>query len=74
MTLNHAPLNEPLVLVDTDLDAVAARRLLRLGLRPGARLRLVQRLAGGARVVSVEGARVALGQALLARLRVRPAK
>ncbi len=74
MTLNQAPLNEPLELVDTDLEPVAARRLLRLGLRPGARLRLVQRLSGGGRVVSVEGARVALGHAVLSRLRVRPAK
>lgn len=73
MTLNQAPLHELLVLVDADLEVGEARRLLRLGLRPGARLRLLQRLAGGGRVVSVEGARVALGHALLEKLTVRPA-
>lgn len=74
MTLNQAPLHEPLVLIGADVDAGLARRLLRLGLRPGARLKLVQRLAGGGRVISVEGARLALGHAVLSRLTVRLAK
>jgi len=73
MTLMQAPLNRTLVLVGSTLDATQARRLSALGLRAGAQLRLVQRLAGGARVVAVAGARVALGASLLDRLTVEAA-
>ena len=46
MTLNQAPLNTTLVLVgSTNLDDAQARRLSALGLRTGAQVRLVQRLA-----------------------------
>ena len=73
MMLKQAPLNRTLVLVGSTLDDVLARRLSSLGLRPGAQIRLVQRLAGGARVVAVAGARVAIGAALLDRLTVEAA-
>jgi len=73
MTLTQAPLNQTLVLTGSDLDAHQVRRLSSLGLRAGAQLRLVQRLAGGARVVAVAGARVALGSKLLDRLTVEAA-
>lgn len=47
------------------LEAVAAdpeqrRRLAELGLRPGSVVALVQRAAGGACIVGVDGARIAL--------------
>jgi len=73
MTLTHAPLHEPLVLVGTSLDGHHARRLSSLGLRPGAQLWIVQRLAGGGRVVAVAGARVALGVPILDGLTVESA-
>jgi ferrous iron transport protein A len=73
MTLEKAPLNRTLVLVGSSLDATQTRRLSALGLRAGAQLRLVQRLAGGARVVAVAGARVALGASLLDGLTVEAA-
>jgi ferrous iron transport protein B len=38
------------------------RRLAELGLRPGAQVRVVQRTAGGGRIVDVAGSRVALGR------------
>lgn len=73
MTLTQAPLHQPLVLVGSALDAPLARRLSSLGLRRGATIRAVQRLAGGARVIAVAGARVALGPSLLAALHVEAA-
>lgn len=73
MTLTKAPLHHNLVLVGSTLDAAQRRRLSSLGLRLGAQLRLVQRLAGGARVVAVAGARVALGAAVLDGLDVQAA-
>jgi len=73
MTLTKAPLHHNLVLVGSTLDAAQRRRLSSLGLRLGAQLRLVQRLAGGARVVAVAGARVALGAAVLDGLDVEAA-
>ena len=74
MTLNQAPLNTTLVLVgSTNLDDAQARRLSALGLRTGAQVRLVQRLAGGARVVAVAGARVAIGAKIHDKLNVEAA-
>ena len=74
MTLKQAPLNTTLVLVgSTNLDDAQARRLSALGLRTGAQVRLVQRLAGGARVVAVAGARVAIGAKILDKLNVEAA-
>lgn len=73
MTLRQAPLNRTLVVVGSTLDAAQARRLSALGLRPGARIRLLRRLAGGARVVAVAGARVALGADVLDGLTVEDA-
>ena len=45
ITLDRAPLGTPLLLTSTHPDATVARRLASLGLRRGARLSLVQRLA-----------------------------
>ena len=74
MTLNQAPLNTTLVLVGSqNLDDAQARRLSALGLRAGAQVRLVQRLAGGARVVAVAGSRVAIGAKILDKLTVEAA-
>ncbi len=41
------------------------RRLAELGLRPGSRVSVVQRTAGGGRIVDVAGSRIALGRAVL---------
>lgn len=41
------------------------RRLAELGLRTGAQVRVLQRTAGGGRIVDVAGSRVALGRAVL---------
>ena len=41
------------------------RRLAELGVRPGALVSVVQRTAGGGRIVDVAGSRIALGRAVL---------
>ncbi|WP_162872824.1 FeoA family protein [Austwickia chelonae] len=51
--------------VSHTLESVAAidgarRRLSELGLRPGARLTVLRRTAGGGRIISVAGSRIAL--------------
>ncbi|HQR80847.1 MAG TPA: FeoA family protein [Actinomycetota bacterium] len=41
-------------------DSAIRRRLAEMGVRPGAQIRVLYRTTGGARVIAVEGARVAL--------------
>ncbi len=71
-TLDGAPLGATVRVAATDAPADLARRLAELGLRPGAVVRCVQRTAGGGRIVDVDGARVALGRAVLRSVRAEP--
>ena len=73
LTLAVAPLDTPLLLTGVHPDDTTARRLASLGLRRGTRVALVQRLAGGGRIVSVAGGRVAVDAAVLAELPVEVA-
>lgn len=68
MTLDRAPLETPLVLISLNAAPAQQQRLASLGLRPGVRLSLLQRIASGGRIVSVGGGRVAVGRVLLASL------
>lgn len=68
VALDRAPLDTSLLLVAGHPDADVARRLNPLGLRRGARVRLVQRLAAGGRIVSVAGSRVAVDARVLSGL------
>ncbi len=65
VTLDLAPLHTPLVLVESVTTDVVQRRLTALGLRRGVGCQVVQRLAGGGRVVAVGGGRLALGRDVL---------
>ena len=67
LTLADAPLATPLTL--SELPDRHALPLSRQGLRPGAVFTVVRRSTGGGRVVSVAGARVALGRSLLRGIR-----
>lgn len=73
LTLAVAPLDIPLILTGIHPDDTTARRLASLGLRRGSRVQLLQRLAGGGRIVSVSGGRVAVGAAVLQKLPVEVA-
>ncbi|HBO53831.1 MAG TPA: hypothetical protein DD664_01205 [Janibacter terrae] len=66
--MDRAPLGAALVLTGTHPDDDIARRLASLGLRRGVRVSAVQRLAGGGRIVSVSGGRVAVDAGVLAHL------
>ncbi len=66
--LDRAPLHTPLTLVAWEVPEAVQRRLVALGLRRGVQLSLVHRLAGGGRIVSVGGCRLALGRPVLRQL------
>lgn len=68
ITLAQAPLHTPLLLVGGSNSASAECRLAALGIRRGARLSVLQKTAGGGRVVVVGGSRIALGPEVLANL------
>lgn len=70
MILSQAPLHELLVFTGAGSDPHTTRRLQALGMRKGAKFKVVQRLSAGACVVSVEGARLALDQQLLTQITV----
>ena len=73
ISLDLAPLHQPVTLLSADVESAVARRLTALGLRRGVQMSLVQRLSGGGRVVSVAGARVALARQVLAAMTVEAA-
>lgn len=58
------------VLAESRLEGDLRRRLAELGLRGGETVRLVQRAVGGARVVDIQGSRIALDSRTAARLPV----
>ena len=53
-----------------DDDPARVRRLAELGLRPGAKVRVLRRTAGGGRVVAIGDDRVALARSVLAGIAV----
>ncbi|CAM3938424.1 MULTISPECIES: FeoA family protein [Helcobacillus] len=59
-TLLSAPLFCELVLAAAHPDPGLRLRLGEMGLRPGSRLRVVQRTVGGGRVIEVASTRIAL--------------
>ena len=70
MTLDRAPLRERLFVQEAPVGSGTARRMAALGLRRGTELVLLQATAGGGRLASVAGSRIALGPAVLRQLRV----
>ncbi len=63
--LYSAPSGVNLRLVRVDGDPGLCRRMIALGLRPGACLCIQQKLSGGGRLVSVANTRIALGTDIL---------
>lgn len=64
-TLADVPVGTRVVLGRPGGTTARARRLAELGLRAGARVHVVQRTAGGGRLVAVEDARIALDRGTL---------
>ncbi len=73
-SLLQAPVGTPLTVRRADGAPEFRRRLAALGLRRGARIHVVHRTIGGGRIVSVAGARIALGRDVLERLQVGHAR
>ncbi|MDR1448877.1 MAG: FeoA domain-containing protein [Propionibacteriaceae bacterium] len=73
LTLAEAPLRTSLTVVTAPAEAAAAQRLLALGWRPGSRISVIRRSSGGARIVALSGARVAIGGPLARSLAVTAA-
>lgn len=69
-TLQSLRVGQSATLGVPQVDAAQSRRLAELGLRAGEVVRLVQRAVGGARVVEVDGSRIALDGRTAARLPV----
>ncbi len=74
MDLVSAPLRTSLTLLESEAPEGTRARLASLGLRVGTRFSLLQRTAGGGRVVLVGGSRIALGSQLLHQLRAEVAR
>lgn len=68
VSLDSAPLQTPYTLVGAGGSVEVRRRLSALGLRPGVTVSLLQRTAGGGRIVSVGIGRVAVAREVLATL------
>jgi len=72
MSLAAAAPRQPLVVDAPAVDPAAAHRLMTLGWRPGARVQIIRRTLGGAHIIALAGARVAVGRRLAKELQVRP--
>jgi ferrous iron transport protein A len=62
-TVSDAPLGQPLTVAAVAADPRVIRRLAELGVRPGAKVAVLRRTAGGGRILNVADARVALDAA-----------
>lgn len=71
-TLADVPVGGVATLAGPASGAAQRRRLAEFGLRPGARVRVLMRTAGGGRVLGVEAARIAVDRVTLAELVVVP--
>ncbi|MCL2735894.1 MAG: ferrous iron transport protein A [Propionibacteriaceae bacterium] len=70
--LNRVDVGQPLVVASSPTDPVVARRMMTLGWRVGEQVRVVRRAVGGALVLDLDGARIAVGGTLARTLTVEP--
>ena len=68
ISLDAARVGSSLTLLRTEGTPELCRRLSALGLRRGARVRIVNPTPGGGRVISVAGSRIAMDASMLKRL------
>lgn len=65
VSLQDAPIGVELTFASVEGNPPLCRRLSALGFRRGAPVRVVQRVAGGGRIVDIAGSRIALGRQIL---------
>ena len=75
MTLRELGVGEPAVVLSLGEghpdDVVLVRRMAVLGVRPGEQIEVLKRTTGGARIIGVRGARLAVDGRTAARIHVR---
>jgi len=70
LTLEQAPTGSALVIAGTSANPHLAHRLMTLGWRVGAGVRIVRKSVSGARIIDLNGARVAVSRDLAGTLLV----
>ncbi|MDR2929699.1 MAG: ferrous iron transport protein A [Propionibacteriaceae bacterium] len=73
LSLDQAPIGRTLTIAATCDDGVVARRLTSLGWRVGVQIQVTQRASGGARIIDLNGSRVAVSRNLARALPVEVA-
>jgi len=68
----RAEVTGSVVVTGVGADPAVRRRLAEMGVRPGARIRILHRSAGGGRVLAVDGARIAVDAHLAASIQTEP--
>ncbi|MDR0489089.1 MAG: ferrous iron transport protein A [Propionibacteriaceae bacterium] len=63
-SLAKAPLNSTFTIINVPTDPVVAHRMMTLGWRPGAQVRVMKKASGGAKIIDLNGSRVAVSGAL----------
>lgn len=71
--LTEAPVGAAVEIVDVTGSDAVTRRLAELGVRPGRIITVVQRVAGGGRLVGAEESRIALDRSTARGIRVNSA-
>lgn len=74
MTLNELGVGATAVVADVGeiADGALAHQMAVLGVRPGQQIAMLKRAIGGARVVGVDGGRIAIDQRTATRIRIAP--
>ena len=67
-SLEKAPLDTFCTVSTMSSDPVVAHRMMTLGWRPGAQVRVMKKASGGAKIIELSGSRVAISRALASTL------
>ena len=65
-------MNGMVLVTGVGADLAVRRRLAEMGVRPGARIRVMHQSAGGGRVLAVDGSRIAIDAHLAASIEAEP--
>lgn len=68
--LVDAPTSAHVTIRDCEGESRYRQRLMELGVRPGARVSVLQRTAGGGLVLGINGARIALDRSMTRRIEI----
>ena len=69
-SLEQTPVDKPFTIRSVPSDPLVAHRMMTLGWRLGGKARIVKRTVGGARVIDINGSRIAVSRELTCTLSV----